>query len=280
MAKIIYKTQKEKLFQETDDDRVVLMIKDSMNSMLTRKYWKPTLDSFNTGLNKIIQKRKISKKKALIIILDYLAEILKDSEPEVMKIIIKEKKDVKQTRVAVAGNNFQALVAHALMENVLIKNLPSICIALKPKKHPIVTKYATIKIGGEIQKPDMDILIYQEKTHTPLVICSCKTSLRERAGQTYRWKLLVDLATTNPKHLKKHPECPINKYRIEYKTDRKIYVTMITADFYNEVTQPQQRGMFVFFDKAFVAGKGKQKLPPYVHPMSKIIPYLSSIYKS
>lgn len=280
MAKITYKIQKEKLFQEDDYDRSVLFIRDSMSSMLSRKYWKPTLDSFNKKLQEIIKKRKISKKKALIFILDYLAEVLENSEPEVMKIITKEKKDIKQTRVAVAGNNFQALVAHALMENVLMKNLPPLCIALKPKRHPIVTKYATIKIGGEIQKPDMDILIYQEKAGTPLIICSCKTSLRERAGQTYRWKLLVDLATANPKHLKQHPECPINKYRIKYQADRKIYVTMITADLYSEVTQPQQRGMFIFFDKAFVADRGKQRFPSYVQPMNKIIPYLNSIYKN
>lgn len=280
MKKTTYKPQTERLFQESNYDSIGLVIRDSMNTMLSRGYWKPTLDAFNLKLKKIVKEKKTSKKRALVIILNYLADVLGDSEPEVMKIIKRRKKDIKQTRVSVAGNNFQALVAHSLMENVLVKNLPPINIALKPKNHPVVREYATIKIGGEVQKPDMDVLIYQEKSNTPLVICSCKTSLRERAGQTYRWKLLLDLATANPKHLKKYAECPINKYRIEYQSDRKIYVVMITADLYNEVAQPQQKGMFVFFDKAFVADRGKQKFPSHVQPMSKIIPYLNSIYRS
>lgn len=280
MPKTIYKPQEEKLFQEPPYDGAVSAIRDSMEGMLSRKYWEPTLNSFNGQLREIMAKKGLTKKDALIVILDYLAEVLGDSEPEVMKIIKERKKDIKQTRVSVAGNNFQALVAHSLMENVLVKNLPPINVVLKPKKHPIIQKYATIKIGGETQKPDMDILIYQNKPNTPLVVCSCKTSLRERAGQTYKWKLLVDLATADPEHLKEHPECPINKYQIEYQSDRKIYVTMITADLYNEVEQPQQRGMFAFFDKSFVADKGRQKFPAHVQPMSKIIPYLKSIYKN
>lgn len=279
MIKVKYTPQEEKLFHEPDYDHTKLVIRDSMESMRSqRRYWEPTLIAFNNKLQEIVAKKGVDKKKALVIILDYLAEVLENSEPEVMKIILARKKDVKQTRVSVAGNNFQALVAHGLMENILAENLPPIHVVLKPKKHPIVQKYATIKIGGEIQKPDMDILIYQEKPKTPLVICSCKTSLRERAGQTYRWKLLVDLATADPNHLKQHPECPINKYHIEYQSDRKVYVIMITADLYNEVAQPQQRGMFAFLDRAFVADKGRREFPSHVQPMSEIISYLRSIY--
>ncbi|MBM4402169.1 MAG: hypothetical protein FJ044_02895 [Candidatus Cloacimonetes bacterium] len=278
MSKIKYNPQKENLSQEPPHDGTVFAIRDSMDAMLSRKYWEPTLKSFNKKLREIMTKRKCTKKDALIVILDYLAEVLEGSEPEVMKIIRKRKKNIKQARVSVAGNNFQALVAHCLMENVLAKNLSPIHIVLKPKRHPMIQKYATIKIGGESQKPDLDILVYQDKPSTPLIVCSCKTSLRERAGQTYKWKLLVDLATADPRHLKEHPECPINKYQIEYQSDRKIYVTMITADLYNEVSQPQQRGMFVFFDKSFVADKGRQKFPAHVQPMSKIISYLNSIY--
>jgi len=281
LIKIEYAPQEEKLFHEPDYDHTKLVIRDSMKAMRSQRgYWEPTLSAFNNKLQEIIEKEGVTRKKALTIILDYLAEVLENSEPEVMKIIRARKKDVKQTRVSVAGNNFQALVAHSLMENVLVENLPPIHIVLKPKKHPVVQKYATIKIGNEVQKPDMDILIYQEKPETPLIICSCKTSLRERAGQTYRWKLLVDLATADPNHLKQHPECPINKYNIEYQSDRKIYVTMVTADLYNEIAQPQQRGMFAFFDKTFVADKGRREFPSHVQPMSEIIPYLNSIYQS
>lgn len=274
-----YRPQQEILFSSPPED-FRESVRDSMNSLLTRGYWKPTLDAFNIKLSKIMEERSVSKREALVIILDYLAEVLENSEPAVMKLIKRSGKDIKQSRVSVAGNNFQALIAHSLLANVLAGNLPQLEIVLKPKKHPIVEKYAVINVAGETQKPDMDVMIYQDKPNTPLIVCSCKTSLRERAGQTYKWKLLVDLATADPKHLKNHPECPINKYQISYQNDRKIYVTMITADLYNEVSQPQQRGMFVFFDKTFVADKGREEFPSYVQPMSKIIPYLNSIYKS
>jgi type II restriction enzyme len=249
-----------------------------MNSIQSRTYWYPTLKSFNKKLNEIMLSEHLHKNEALREILNHLDEILLNSEPDVMKIINKRKKDVKQTRVSVAGNNFQALIAHSFMANVLARNLPPLNIVLKPKDHAIVHNYATIKINEETQKPDMDILIYQEKPKTPIIICSCKTSLRERAGQTYRWKLLVDLATADPKHLKKYPDCPINKYKIDYQSDRKIYVLMITADLYNEVNQPQQKGMFMFFDKAFISNNKGGKLPINVQPLSKIVEYLQSIY--
>jgi len=274
----LYKPQKEELLVDVKNHSFYTVIKDSMNSILSRTYWYPTLKAFNKKLDEIMYAKHTNKKEALIEILNHLDEILLNSEHDVMKIIKKRKKDVKQTRVSVAGNNFQALIAHSLMANVIARNLPPINIVLKPKEHVIANKYTTIKINGETQKPDMDILIYQDKPKTPIIICSCKTSLRERAGQTYRWKLLVDLATADPEHLKKYPDCPINKYEIEYQSDRKIYMLMITADLYNEVSQPQQRGMFMFFDKAFIANNKGRKLPLNVQPLSKIIEYLQAIY--
>ena len=220
----------------------------------------------------------LDNKKALVTILDHLTEVLKNSQPEVMKLIKKSGKDIKQSSVAVAGNNFQTLIAHALLKNIEFGNIPRLQIVLKPKDHPLIEKYGVIKIGNEKQKPDMDVLIYQDKPNTPIVICSCKTSLRERAGQTYKWKLLLDLATADPKHLRNNPDCPINKYKIEYSSDRRILVIMITADFYNEINQPQQRGTLAFFNKAFVTDKRNKKFYLHAEPMSQMIPYLNSIY--
>lgn len=277
MAKV-YKLQQEMLIPAPPED-LNESVRDAMNSIFSRKYWKPTLQAFNNKLQELMKRGSFSEKKASVVILNYLAEILEDSEPAVMSLIKQSGKDIKQSRLSVAGNNFQALVAHSLLLNVLVGNIPKLEIVLKPKRHPIIEKYGVIKIAGEEQKPDMDVLIYQDKPNTPIIICSCKTSLRERAGQTYRWKLLMDLATTDSKHLKTNPDCPINKYKIEYRTDRKIFVVMVTADLYNEVDKPQQRGMFSFFDKAFVADKGKTSLPLHVEPMSQIISYLNSIYK-
>lgn len=245
----------------------------------TRKYFKPTAKSFEAYLKMLQDKFAIGEKEALVQILNHLASVLENSTERVMVMIRKSKKDIKQARVSVAGNNFQALVAYALMRNIIVGNLPPIRVALKKKKHPLIEKYAVIKVGDETQKPDMDVLIYQDRPGTPLVICSCKTSLRERAGQTYKWKLLVDLATADPQHLKSNPECPINKYKIEYHTDRKIYVTLITADLYGETANPQQRGMLAFFDRSFVADRGKKDFYGNIKPMSDIIDYLNNIFR-
>lgn len=250
-------------------------IKRDIESLSSRTYWGPTRLAFNSKLRQIRYGLKLNKQQALIHILNYLEEILRNSERGVMRMIKKSGKDIKQSRVSVAGNNFQALVAYALMLNVFYKNLPQIRIVLKPKSHPIIENYAVIKVGDEEQKPDADILIYQDKPKTPVIFCSCKTSLRERAGQTYKWKLLLDLATADPDHLKKNPECPINNYKIQYKSDRKIYVSFITADLYNEVNQPQQRGMLRFFDSAFVTRPNSKT----IRSLSGIIDYLNLIYK-
>jgi len=45
----------------------------------------------------------------------------------------------------------------------------------------------------------MDLVLYtisNEETMLDCIIISLKTSLRERAGQTYKWKLLLEIATT------------------------------------------------------------------------------------
>ena len=40
-----------------------------------------------------------------------------------------------------------------------------------------------------------------------------------------------------------------------------------------------KEGYSFFFDKAFVADKGRNEFPSHVEPMSKIIPYLNSLYQ-
>jgi len=69
--------------------------------------------------------------------------------------------------------------------------------------------------------------------------------LRERAGQTYKWKLLLEIANSC-NEIK-------DKYGIEYKGKSIPLVCFATVNFYNEINNPQQRGMFKFFDKAFIA---------------------------
>lgn len=183
--------------------------------------------------------------------------------------------DSGQSSVSVAGHNFQALVGYCLEINRLVRNLPEdIKIELRPSRHRIVRKYATIEVGGgEAQRPDVDILISMEPETAPIMICNCKTSLRERAGQTYRWKLLMDMAMCRCEH---DLSCPMNKYNLKYEPGREILVTLITGDFYDERHSAQQRGMFTFFDNVFVS----QTIEEFanVQRLSKIVTTLNKIY--
>jgi type II restriction enzyme len=77
------------------------------------------------------------------------------------------------------------------------------------------------------------------------MIISLKTSLRERAGQTYKWKLLMEIAASNDS-LKE-------KYNISYNPKEMPLVCFATVNFYNEINNPQHRGMFKFFDQSFIA---------------------------
>jgi len=104
MAKPFYIPQKEEIVSESKD--LNKYVRDALISLFSRKYWKPTFEAFDKKLQKLIESG-LDNKKALVTILDNLTEVLKNSEPEVMNLIKKSGKDIKQSRVVVAGNNFQ-----------------------------------------------------------------------------------------------------------------------------------------------------------------------------
>ncbi len=119
-----------------------------------------------------------------------------------------------------------------------------------------------------MQKPDVDLVIYSLDSNAKLhkcLILSLKTSLRERAGQTYKWKLLMEIASTESS-LKE-------KYDISYNPPILPLVCFATVNFYNEINNPQHRGMFKFFDCAFI-GKNIQT-GDFIKPLRSLIDYIS-----
>lgn len=134
-----------------------------------------------------------------------------------------------------------------------------------------VKNWTVITVGGEEQKPDMDLVFYstdeQGTINEPVLIMSLKTSLRERAGQTYRWKLLLEIATS---------ENPIKeKYNIAYAHTTMPLVCFTTLDFYDELGQPQNKGMLKFFDKVFL-GKQTTRVIENTVPLSFVVEYVNS----
>ena len=104
----------------------------------------------------------------------------------------------------------------------------------------------------------------------PIIIYSIKTSLRERAGQTYRWKLLMDIASSEDcKTIK-------DKYGLEYEVTGDFRIGLITANFYDEITKPQQKGMLKFFDFAYITKSGDWEKP--LTSFSEIVNDLNVIY--
>jgi type II restriction enzyme len=75
---------------------------------------------------------------------------------------------------------------------------------------------SVVNVDGETQKPDCDLVIYSLNEKISLkkcIIISLKTSLREGAGQTYKWKLLMEIATSNDSLKEKHIFLTIQKKR-------------------------------------------------------------------
>lgn len=268
------------------EESISTELRTTLNKLSRGEYLKPTIAEFNNKLKELMD-NGLSDREALIAVLDHLTEIMRNSQEHVEKIIqgkitTGEIRDASQSRVAVAGNNFQRLIIYALILNILRDNLPPVMVAFRPKQskkyRKILEKYTKITIGDEIQKPDVDIMVTEPNNeNTPVVIYSCKTSLRERAGQTYKWKLLYDMATAKCRYNKEYHDCFVKQYNMEFRGKKKVLVGFITADFYDEVTSPQHRGILSFFDFSYVSKPNVSF--EKVKTLSKIIDDLNDIFR-
>lgn len=179
-----------------------------------------------------------------------------------------EIKDISQARKSIAGSAFSNLIIWVFLKNKESKNIDKdIFITNKISQIPHFQELFYIKVGEETQKPDVDLVIYRLDSKQNLASClilSLKTSLRERAGQTYKWKLLMEIANT---------ESSIKeKYNIVYNPPIQPLVCFATVNFYNEINNPQHRGMFKFFDCAFI-GKNIQT-EDFIKPLSYMLDYI------
>ena len=176
-----------------------------------------------------------------------------------------EIKDIPQTRKSVAGAAFSNLLVYLFLQ-AKQKNLVREDIFISDNgRNKMFENMVTINVDGETQKPDMDIIIYtknEDASIKKIIIISLKTSLRERAGQTYKWKLLLEIATTD-NEIK-------DKYNISYNVTKMPIVCFATVNFYDEINNPQHRGMFKFFDNSFI---GKPLKASFINNLSDLIAY-------
>ncbi|MEX0881581.1 MAG: BsaWI family type II restriction enzyme [Candidatus Saccharimonadales bacterium] len=232
--------------------------KNNIKDITGKYYMKPVL----SRLDELIEEK--GNKEAL----SYLHDTILDAKDDVMKIIEARKdagdiKDVSQASKTVVGAIFSNSIVYLFLkakEQGLVK--PNVFITTKLGKFK---DRVAIKVDGETQKPDMDLVLYGEDVDSNprnMMIISLKTSLRERAGQTYKWKLLLEIATSDN---------PIRqKYNIDYPLGIPPLVCFATINFYDEINNPQHRGMFKFFDRSFI---GKPIKADFIDNLSQLVDY-------
>ena len=211
------------------------------------------------------------EQKAYKEIFNQTHDIMREAEPIIEerldeRVANGEIRDKDQARKSIAGNLFQMLVLYLLLLNQDKGFLDKNIVIAKTKTHKIIDDHATIKVGNETQKPDVDLIAFKEDSDKVLIY-SCKTSLRERAGQTYKWKLLLDIISTC--------DALKDKYQLSYEAEREVLTGFITPNFYNEINQPQQRGMIKFFDYKYI---GKKVESDFISPLSEIIKDLTELF--
>jgi type II restriction enzyme len=205
--------------------------------------------------------------------LNYVHDILKASQESVNQLLEKRKadgdiKDVAQARKAIVGLAFSNCILYVFLkckeagfveENIFVSDKTS-----DPRFKSIIT----IQVGDETQKPDMDLIFYSTMPNNEILkimVVSLKTSLRERAGQTYKWKLLLEIAASD--------NDVRQKYDIRYEPSHVPIVCFATVNFYNEINQPQHRGMFKFFDASFI---GKPIQSDFISTLSSLIDFVNT----
>lgn len=231
-------------------------------------YMQPALNMITDIISKVDNKSLQWK-----MLLEQLYEILVATKSNVEKLLVDRKnigeiRDIAQARKSIAGNAFSNLVIYTFLQNKQYGNIrPNIYITSKKSEIKGFDKIATIYVGDETQKPDADLIIYTlnpDDSVNKCIILSLKTSLRERAGQTYKWKLLMEIATTD--------NVIKDKYDIEYNPSCIPLVCFATVNFYDEINNPQHRGMFKFFDKSFI---GKPVNNEFINSLSHLVDYVN-----
>ena len=239
---------------------------NDIQNIESKYYMKPIIDAINLD----ILKNNLKWHEVFDRLYNYL-ENNKDTVKELTQKRVKEGKIInsEQAIKSIAGGAFSNLIIWVFLknkENNYIKEnifITSNIIRIKEWQ-----KLFLIKVGEETQKPDVDLVIYSLNSNNDLnkcLILSLKTSLRERAGQTYKWKLLMEIAKEESK-LK-------DKYDISYNPPVLPLVCFATVNFYNEINNPQNRGMFKFFDCAFIGKNIETK--DFIKPLSYIIEYVN-----
>ena len=207
-------------------------------------------------------------------VLDNLYEISRDSQDEInsildSRLVSGEISDKVQASRSIAGNIFSSAIIYILIQNKLVGNISEkIFIANHKSTIPDAEKMFTINIGEEVEKLDINLAIYSLKENLKvsncIIINLCKSSI-DSVEKIYKWKLLMEIAIS---------DCEVReKYNISYKASPIPVICVATLDSHNVINNPQHRGMFKFFDRAFIGKPIDPQATDFISPLSSLIDF-------
>jgi len=210
----------------TDQDNTNLWVREAEIKYIAskEKFFKTQLDN------------ALKKYQDPLVVGNKLSELLKNCEIEAVKLvtpravqkwaspktvnkwreIIKDEqmlaelreigKSIANTLRPLAGNTFTQWICQVLNLTFKDKKLPLECVTsgnIKKKlTKSLVLKAKATESGTRDYKPDIDIIVINKKTKTPIVILSAKTTLAERVMQTINWHRYLERLPDDLRNIK------------------------------------------------------------------------------
>ncbi len=143
----------------------------------------------------------------------------------------------------------------------------NIFITANPNKHALIKDTTVIYANNIAEKPSINLAMYSILNNklNKCFLLLAKQNFKKNIEQTYQWKLLLEIATS---------DCSIkDKYNIRYENHTMPLVGFATVNFYDEINNPQHRGMFQFFDRAFI---GKPIESDFIANLSELPNFVNS----
>ena len=206
-------------------------------------------------------------------VLDYLDEILNGFQEDLDKILdirlaSGEISDKKQAVRSISGNLLANTIIYIFIQNKLVGNIPQGIFISNKSAISDFEMVFTINVGEHPEKLHINLLIYSLKENLELNKCIALFPLQSDGNQivkAYKWKLLMEIAMS---------DCEVrDKYEISYDPPTVPLVCFVTVNFYNEINNPQHRGMFKFFDRAFIGKPIDPQATNFISPLSTLIEF-------
>ncbi|MFN9840645.1 MAG: hypothetical protein ACK54D_14870 [Pseudanabaena sp.] len=209
------------------------------------------------------------------IVLDHLDEVLNDFQDDFGKILdirlaSGEISNKKQAIRSISGNLLANIIIYIFIQNKLVSNIPQEVFINNKSVIPDFEEVFTIRIEEKLEKLNINLVIYSLKENSELNKCIALFPLQSSENQfkkACQWKLLMEIAMS---------DCEVrDKYDISYDPPTVPLVCFVTVNFYNEINNPQHRGMFKFFDRAFIGKPIDPQATNFISPLSSLIEFVN-----